>query len=40
MHGNGVYKYPDGRIYEGEFVNNVKHGYGILTFPDGSSCKG
>lgn len=30
MHGKGIYKYKDGRIYEGDFVNDKPHGYGKL----------
>jgi hypothetical protein len=33
MHGNGIYFWADGRIYEGEFFNDKKHAktiYGLL----------
>jgi len=26
MHGHGVYMWPDGRKYNGEYKNNLKHG--------------
>ena len=26
--------------YEGEYKDDSKHGYGILTWPDGKSCEG
>lgn len=28
-------KYPDGRIYQGEFLNDMKHGKGVYTWPNG-----
>ncbi len=28
MHGKGLYKWPDGREYYGDYVNNIKEGYG------------
>lgn len=34
MHGFGRYEYGDGRIYEGEYVKNVKNGFGIYYFED------
>ena len=40
MHGNGTFENSDGSRYEGEYDNNLKHGYGLLTYTDGSSCKG
>ena len=27
-------KYPDGRIYEGEFQNELRHGYGVMQYSD------
>lgn len=32
MHGKGVYIWPDEAVYEGEFKNNKRHGYGKLTY--------
>lgn len=29
MHGKGIYTWKDGRRYEGEYLNDKKHGYGI-----------
>lgn len=26
-----MFKWPDGRIYDGEFLNDLKHGYGIYS---------
>ena len=28
MHGKGIYIWKDGRKYEGEYVNDKKHGFG------------
>jgi len=30
MHGRGVYTWKDGRKYEGEYLNDKKHGFFIL----------
>ncbi len=30
----------DGRLYEGEWQNNMKHGKGTLTWPDGARYEG
>jgi len=35
MSGYGVYKYPDGRKYTGEFVNDKMHGKGVYEWGDG-----
>lgn len=35
MNGKGVYKWEDGRTYEGEYLNDKKHGYGEYTWADG-----
>lgn len=35
MHGQGTYKEADGRIYEGNWINGKRTGYGVLTYPDG-----
>ena len=34
MEGVGVYTWSDGRIYEGEYKDDKKHGYGIYTWAD------
>lgn len=31
MHGKGIMKWSDGRIYEGEFKDDLKHGLGKFT---------
>ena len=40
MHGLGVYKWHDGRIYKGQFVRDQKEGHGVLTWPDGRKYDG
>ena len=40
MHGEGVYHWPDGRSYKGNFKNDKKNGYGVYKYPDGRSYKG
>lgn len=32
--------WPDGRFFEGNFLNNKRHGYGRMTWPDGRSYEG
>ena len=34
-HGQGVYSHPAGYRYEGEFTNDMRHGHGTVTWPDG-----
>lgn len=40
MNGKGKTTWPDGRTYEGEYLNDKKHGYGKFTWPDGTSYVG
>lgn len=35
MHGYGVYKWKDGRRYEGEYYMDKKHGQGKYQWADG-----
>ena len=30
MDGNGIFEWPDGRTYEGEYENDKKHGMGLI----------
>lgn len=40
MEGIGVYYWNDGRIYEGEYEEDKKHGYGIYMWQDGRKYEG
>lgn len=35
MHGQGIYVWPDGRMYAGEYHEGKKNGFGIYRFADG-----
>ena len=35
MEGYGIYEYADGDIYEAEFKNDCKDGYGLLFLSNG-----
>ena len=39
-HGQGMYKYSDGRIYVGKFESGKKHGHGELTRLTGEIVEG
>ena len=40
MTGYGVMKWPDGKIYEGNFKNDLKNGFGKLTTVEGKVYEG
>lgn len=40
MNGQGVYKWVDGKVYEGNWRNGKREGYGILTYADGRKYEG
>ena len=40
MDGKGVFTWPDGRKYDGEYLLDKKHGFGIFTFKDGRIYEG
>ena len=40
MHGKGLYKWPDGGEYYGEYVNGIKEGYGIFKWVNGKIYEG
>lgn len=40
MHGKGVYTWPDGRIYSGNFQNDQRNGFGVYEWGDGRVYKG
>ena len=40
MEGRGVFSWSDGRVYEGEYVDDKKEGHGIFLWPDGRKYDG
>ena len=40
LHGRGVYTWPDGRKYDGEYKDDKKDGQGTYTWPDGKRYEG
>ena len=41
MEGKGKFTWGDGRIYNGPWVNNKRHGNGaVFTWPDGKRYEG
>jgi hypothetical protein len=40
MEGIGIYNWSDGRSYEGEYLDDKKHGYGIYIWADGRVYEG
>ena len=40
MDGAGIFTWPDGRKYDGQYLDDKKHGYGIFEWPDGRKYKG
>lgn len=40
MNGFGTTVWMDGRIYEGQYLNDKMHGYGTFHWPDGRKYKG
>jgi len=39
-HGHGVYTWPTGERYEGEWKDGKRNGQGVMTFPDGRRYEG
>jgi len=39
-HGKGKEVWPDGRKYEGDYVNGVQEGYGVYCYADDSKYEG
>lgn len=35
MHGEGTYKWLDGRMYHGQYKNDKKNGFGVYVWADG-----
>jgi hypothetical protein len=40
MHGHGVYKYANGDIYEGGWIDSIKEGHGTYCYSKGNIVKG
>ena len=40
MHGRGKLEFPDGRIYEGDYLDDLRDGFGIFAYPDGRRYEG
>jgi len=40
MEGSGVFTWPDGRRYEGEYIDDKKEGHGVFYWPDGRKYEG
>lgn len=40
MHGKGIFRWPDGRVYEGDYVDDKKEGLGKVIWPDGRIYEG
>ncbi len=40
MHGRGIFKWPDGRVYDGDYAHDKKHGFGRVCWPDGREYEG
>lgn len=40
MEGSGVFTWPDGRKYDGEYIDDKKEGHGIFFWPDGRKYEG
>ena len=40
MEGKGLFVWLDGKKYEGEYLNDLKHGQGKFEWPDGRVYEG
>jgi len=40
QHGKGEMIRASGKVYNGDFVEGKRHGYGVCKFPDGSKYEG
>lgn len=40
MNGKGHLKWPDGREYDGQFLDDKRHGEGTFTWKDGRQYTG
>ena len=39
-HGKGIWRYPNGDVYEGDWYEEQKQGYGKYTYSDGDVYEG
>jgi radial spoke head protein 1 len=39
-HGRGIFHYPDGSKYDGEWNENIREGYGTYTYPNNDTYVG
>ena len=39
-HGRGIYRWPDGSWYEGDFRDGRRHGQGVFVWPNGERYEG
>ena len=40
MHGRGIFTWLDGRLYNGEYFQDKKQGFGEFSWPDGRKYTG
>ena len=40
MDGRGMFTWKDGRVYDGEYKEDIKHGQGMFKWPDGRTWDG
>ena len=40
MYGKGLFTWPDGRWYEGDYLDDKKEGFGTFLWPDGRKYEG
>ena len=40
MEGKGEYTWIDGSVYNGNYINNCKNGFGVITWPNGKKFYG
>ena len=40
MHGVGIFKWPDGKVYNGQYDRDQKSGFGILEWQNGKKYEG
>lgn len=40
MHGEGTYKWANGKCYIGQYENDKKNGFGMFTWNDGKKYEG